>query len=136
MANWYGSARSNYFQVKNADVFLQWAERRGLGVFKSEQNTDIFAIHPGESTDSGDWPSYDMEEDTEFELVSELSEHLCPRQVAVLLEVGAEKLRYLTGHAIAVNDVGRVVVLSLNDIYRKAAREFRVPENEITRAEY
>lgn len=136
MANWYGSARSNYFQVKNAEAFLEWAERRGLGVFKSEQNADVFAIHPGESTDNGDWPSYDMEEDKEFELAPELSEHLCPRQVAVLLEVGAEKLRYLTGHAIAVNHKGRFVVLSLDDIYRKAAREFRVGENEITRAEY
>ena len=136
MANWYGSARSNYFQVRDAEAFLQWAERRSLGVFKSEQNAAIFAIHPGASTDSGGWPSFDMEEDKEFDLAAELSEHLFPSQVAVLLEVGAEKLRYLNGEAIAVNHSGRVIVLSLNDIYRKAAREFRVPENEITRAEY
>jgi hypothetical protein len=77
-----------------------------------------------------------MEEDKELELIPELSEHLCPRQVAVFLEVGAERLRYLTGEAIAVNHEGRVVVLSLSDIYRKAAREFRIPESEITRAEY
>lgn len=57
-------------------------------------------------------------------------------QVAVLLEIGAERIRYLYGDAIAVNHKGRVVALSLKDIYRKAAREFRVPENEITRAEY
>ena len=56
--------------------------------------------------------------------------------MAVLLEIGAERIRYLYGDAIAVNHKGRVVALSLKDIYRKAAREFRVPENEITRAEY
>lgn len=32
MANWYGSARSNYFQVKDAEAFLGWVERRGLCV--------------------------------------------------------------------------------------------------------
>jgi hypothetical protein len=136
LANWYGSARSNYFRVKDADAFLQWTERRGLGVFKSENQTDVLAIHPGDATDSGSWPSYDMENDAEFDLIAELSAHLVPGQVAVLLEVGAEKLRYLTGQAIAVNAKGRVVEVCLGDIYRKAASAFRVPENEIQRAEY
>jgi hypothetical protein len=76
-----------------------------------------------------------MEEDKEFDLTAELAEHLSKGQVAILMEVGAEKQRYLTGEAIAVNSKGRVVFLSLGDIYRKAAREFRVPENEITYAE-
>ena len=48
-------------------------------------------------------------------------------------EEGAEKLRYVTGEAIAANSGGRVVFLLLGDIYRKAAREFRVPESEIAR---
>ena len=136
MANWYGSARSNYFRVKDTDAFLQWTERRGLGVFKSEQGPDVLGIHPGNSTDGGDWPSYDMEKDEEFDLEAELAQHLAPGQVAILLEVGAEKLRYLTGQAIAVNAKGRVVVVTLSDIYRKAARAFRIPESEISRAEY
>jgi hypothetical protein len=42
------------------------------------------------------------------------------------MEIGAEKLRYLTGIAIAVNHKGRVAVISLDDVYRKAARTFRV----------
>ena len=136
MANWYGSARSNHFKVKDTGAFLQWAERRRLGVFKTERGSDILAIHPDDSTDSGGWPSYDPDTDNEFDLVSELSEHLAPGQVAILLEVGAEKLRYLTGQAIAVNPKGRVVGISLGDIYRKAARAFRVAESEIIRAEY
>ncbi len=136
MANWYGNARSNYFRVKDTDVFLRWTERRGFGVFKSQQGPNVLAIHPGNATDCGDWPSYDMENDTEFDLVAELAGHLELGQIAVLLEVGAEKLRYLTGQAIAVNARGRVVEVTLNDIYRKAAHAFRIPESEITRAEY
>jgi hypothetical protein len=61
MANWPGTARSNYFRVKDAAAFVQWAERRGLGVFKTERGADIFAFHSGESTGDGSWPSYDMD---------------------------------------------------------------------------
>jgi hypothetical protein len=135
MANWYGTARTNYFRVKDANVFHRWTERRRLEVFKSDKDADVVAIHPSEDSD-GAWPSYDLEENAEFDLATELAEHLVPGQVAVLLEVGAEKLRYLTGQAIAVNVKGGVVELTLSDIYRKAARAFRVSESEITRAEY
>lgn len=135
MADWYGTARSNYFRVKDPDAFQQWADRRGLGVFKHEEHAELFAIHSGNS-DNGSWPSYDMEADTEFDLLAELAERLVKGQIAVLMEAGAEKLRYVTGVAIAVNHKGRVVDLSLNDVYRKAARTFRLAESEITRAEY
>jgi len=135
MANWYGSSRSNYFRVKDRDAFLQSTERRGLGVFKNENNPDYFAIYSADN-DSGSWPSYDLESDTEIDLVAELAQHLPKGQVAVLMEVGAEKLRYLTGVAIAVNPKGRVIDLTLGYIYRKAARTFRIPESQITRAEY
>ena len=57
-------------------------------------------------------------------------------QIAALIEIGAEKLRYLTGVAIAVSHNGRVVQLALSDIYRKASRIFRVAESEITQATY
>lgn len=136
MANWYGSSRSNYFRVKDCDAFLKWTEKRGLGVFKNSEDAALFAIHSGDSTDSGSWPSYDLESDTEIDLVAELAQHLPKRQIAVLMEIGAEKLRYLTGIAIAVNHRGRAAVVSLDDVYRKAARTFHVPENEITQAAY
>jgi len=122
--------------VKDKVAFLKWADGRALGVFKNEENTDLFAIYGGESTDDGSWPSYDVEGDTEIDLVTELAQHLPKGQIAVLLEIGAEKLRYLTGMAIAVNHEGRVVELTLSDIYRKATRAFRVAESEITQATY
>ena len=136
MANWYGSSRSNYFRVKDPDAFLRWAKERGLGIFTNERDAGLFAIYGGETTDDGSWPSYDMEDDTEIDLVAELARHLSKGQIAVLVEVGAEKLRYLAGVAIAINPKGRVTELRLSDIYRQAARIFRIPETEITRAEY
>lgn len=136
MANWYGTAHSNYFRVKEPNAFVQWTEQHGLGVFRSERGPDVFAIHPGNDSDSGGWPSYDMENDEELNLVAELARHLAPGQVAILLEVGAEKLRYLTGQAIAVNASGHVAEVTLQGIYRKAARAFHIPESEITHAEY
>jgi hypothetical protein len=136
MANWYGSSRSNYFRVKDCDAFLQWVERRGLALFENSEDAALFAIHSGDSTDAGSWPSYDPETDTEIDLVAELAQHLPKGEVAVLMEIGAEKLRYLTGIAIAVNHKGRAAVVSLDDVYRKAARTFRVPENRITQAAY
>jgi hypothetical protein len=136
MANWYGSARSNYFRVKDKDTFLKWADGRGIGVFKNEDSRDLFAIFGDESRGDGSWPSYDVEGDTEIDLVAELAQHLPKGQIAVLMEIGAEKLRYLTGVAIAVNHKGRVVELTLSDIYRKASRTFHVAECEITLAAY
>ena len=108
----------------------------GLACSRTRRVADLFAIYGGESTDDGSWPSYDVEGDTEIDLVAELAQHLPKGQIAVLMEIGAEKLRYLTGVAIAVNHKGRVVELTLGDIYRKSSRAFRVAESEITQATY
>lgn len=136
MANWYGTSRSNYFRVKDAEAFLKWADERGLGVFKHQQDEGVFAIHGGSSTEDGSWPSYDMEEDEDIDLIDELAAHLCEDQIAVLMEIGAEKLCYLNGVAIALNSKGAMVELTLSDVYRTAAQTFHVPESAITRAEY
>jgi len=77
-----------------------------------------------------------MDADAEVDFLNELSQHLAKDEVAVLLTAGAEKLRYITGEALAVNYEGKVVDLSLLDIYQKAARAFRVPLSSITHAEY
>lgn len=39
--------------------------------------------------------------------------------MAVLEEVGAEKLRYLIGQALAVNHRGETISVSIDDIYKK-----------------
>ena len=96
----------------------------------------MFAVHPGEHRDDGSWPSYEYEEHEEIHFVIQPSAHLAEGQIAVLMTAGAENLRYVTGDAVAVNPQGQVVSISLNDIYLKAARRFRVSRSSITIAEY
>ncbi len=136
MANWYGTSRSNYFRIKDEAQFRQWVDTRGISIIQSREDPTLFAVHPGDSTGDGSWPSYDMDADAEVDFLNELSQHLAKDEVAVLLTAGAEKLRYITGEALAVNYEGKVVDLSLLDIYQKAARAFRVPLSSITHAEY
>ena len=136
MANWYGSARSNYFRVKDANAFHEWTERRQLEVFKSDKEADVVAIHPSENSD-GAWPSYDLEEDAEFELATGTCR--TPRSRS-----GGRVARSRSREATLSDRTGdcrecrraHVVELTLSDIYREAARAFRVPESEIKRAEY
>ena len=69
----------------------------------------------------------------EIDFLKELSTHLVEGEVAVVMETGAEKLRYLIGYAAAVNHKGETVDVALTDIYRKARETFG---KEPTRAEY
>jgi hypothetical protein len=116
MANWIGAARSNHFEVKDADAFKRWAQAVDLQVF---QNGDEWGVGAYDM-----WPDcrYDEEKDRliEIDFVAELAAHLKEGEVAVLMEAGHEKLRYITGYATAVNSNGERVVVSLDDIYEKA----------------
>lgn len=125
MANWYGTSRSNYFKVKDAEAFKAWAEQLGLGVWTSTTRENHFAIY----SESGEgWPSsYYGEDDNFVEVdIGTIAEHLAEGEVAVLVEAGAEKLRYVTGWATAIAWDGRRTSVSIDDIYAKARAEFGV----------
>lgn len=145
MSNWYGTARSNYFAVKDMDAFLAWAEALSLEVLNDNEMPTLVAIAPATSTDTGDWPSHrfiDVEDENvedpdetedEVDIVQELAAHLADGQVAVLISAGAEKLRYVTGHAVAFDNTGKAVEISLSQIYTLAFDTFGVHP---TAAEY
>lgn len=58
------------------------------------------------------------EDGTLHESISELvSAHLVEQDVAVFMEVGFEKMRYLSGVTLAINHKGEIRTLDLNDIY-------------------
>lgn len=135
MADWYGSARSNYFKVKDAAKFLDWIEFVGdLGFWESSKAPGSYAIYSEDQF--GGWPSLrfdaDSEDYVEFDMVDELAAHLVEGEVAVLMECGAEKLRYLTGHALAINHLGASVVVRLTDIYALAKEKFGVDPSDAT----
>lgn len=124
MANYYATARSNYFRVNNAIAFQQWCAKRHLDCWMKPyiDNADKYAISPNANTDSG-WPYFELDEngdDFEIDIYKELSEHLHPKDIAVLIQVGNEKLRYLTGEAVAVHASGRIDKLHLEEIYERA----------------
>jgi hypothetical protein len=98
MANYVATARSNVFRVRNAETFLAWAETLPGVTAEAEQNaSDRFVLLMPEQ-EHGGWPTMrESDEDLggeEFDLVSELADHLAEGSVAVLEEVGYEKLRF------------------------------------------
>lgn len=71
----------------------------------------------------------------EYDLDVLISQHLENGVVAVFMESGHEKMRYINGHAIAVTNKG-IVEIDLNNIYEKASAEFSIPVEKIARCEY
>src|SRR5262249_38609382 len=130
--------------VKDPEAFKGWAKRRCLEVWnqRTEKGRDrdptMFAI-ASDDPDGAGWPFsvYDEEKDAfeDFDIVDELPTHLADKQVAILMEAGAEKLRYVNAYAIAVHANGKIVEVSLGDIYDAAKKEFG-DDIEMTKCEY
>jgi hypothetical protein len=140
MANFHGSARSNYFKVKNEAEFMRWVNSvPGLGAWskRDDDGEQTHAVYSDDG-DHGCWPHCrELDEDhpdydesdcgsVYIDLTQELSGHLLEGQVAVLMEAGAEKLRYITGSALAVDCTGKTVAVELRDIYQLAEAAFGV----------
>lgn len=125
MANYTAAARSNYFRVKNPKAFRRWCDRLNLDIIQPDEGgpEPFFAITPSDD-DTGCWPSFHPESDEEIDINHEFAPHLDPRDVAILMQSGHEKLRYITGFAIAVHADGRTLSISLHDIYDRAREEF------------
>ena len=64
-----------------------------------------------------------------------VADHLVDGEVAIFMEVGFEKMRYLTGTAVAVNAIGDTRHIDLNSIY-ELAKELAPEGTTITTAEY
>jgi hypothetical protein len=133
MADWYGHARSNYFRVKDEQAFRDAVKNLDIEIVE-ENGAGRFALLA--NGDKGDWPSCRYDEDTDdyvdIDIVDLIAEHLADGEVAVLMECGAEKLRYLTGWAIALNNKGEHRRVGLEDIYEQA----RELGPNVTEAEY
>jgi len=133
MANYYASARSNYFRVKNEAAFKDWCNKVNLDWWTRDNlpghpGETFYAISPAHPGDCDGWPSTRLDdeecEEIDIDMETELPQHLDPRDVAVLMEVGAEKLRYLTGYAVAIHATKPAVYLSLSSITELARNQF------------
>lgn len=138
MSNDVGRARSNYFHVREPDAFhaALAAASPDLRVWTHGEGTDpSFVAVCSDDPDTGSWPSghYDADDEwVELDLVALIAPHLREGEVAVLMEAGFQKLRYVFGHAVAFNNSGESVQLNLNQIYEQA----RPLGHRITHAEY
>ena len=107
MANYLGYARSNYFKVKDEDAFKVWVDTLPIECRESKKDneTTFMVMEP----DGIGWPTYKEDDDGEYEdidFAGELSEHLADGWVAIIKEVGYEKMRYLHGYIEAINNKG------------------------------
>lgn len=136
MANWTGKARTNYIMVKDVEALKAKADEIGITVHVHTDNPSFVAFEPDQG-DGGDFEhTFTDEDDVEIEWTwSELSEHFAEGQVLIVMTVGSERTRYLTGFAQAVAWDGRVTSIDLNDIYLKASQTFGVEKDRIAPAQ-
>ena len=133
MANWYGQSRSNYFKVKNVAAFKAWANALHLHVWSD--GDELFALA---DNSEGFWPraldckAGEAEEGIDCDFGAELQGHLADGEVAIPMTTDAEKLRYLTGYAVALNADGRRLDVNLDDIYDKVRAEFGVQPTQVS----
>lgn len=139
MANYYSTARTNYIKLTDAEALKESLKPFGCTVVSSNTNTDMHCILG--DNDSGFNVTIDDEDDqsTEFDFETHVMPFVREEEVLVIIEIGNEKLRYLTGEATALIRRGEVVErvdIGLNQIYDMAAKKFNKPLDTITAAEY
>src|SRR5436190_7395776 len=126
MANYYATARSNYFKVKDMEAFNNWCRSLEIEPIDGDPADKAGLVAMVSATPDGDgWPSFRVngnDEPVEVDLAAELSTHLQDGWVAVLMEAGSEKRRYVVGWALAVNSKGETRQVSLQDIYDLAGK--------------
>jgi len=124
MANYYSTTRTNYFQVKNIKKFEDelYKFSENLEIHTNEKGVCILD-HLGEGFPSN-YYNEENEDYLDIEWGDFFSKHLEKNYVAVIVESGAEKLRYVIGYASAYTWDGRSTHISLDDIYKKAIENF------------
>ena len=125
MANYYASARTNYFAVTDLEAFKADIESKTSSVEVISQEKDGLTLVGllGTDADGAGFPfEYENEDGDYVELdwAEIFKAHLEDGWVAIIMESGAEKLRYIAGYAVAYNSKGDVVTINLDDIYEKA----------------
>jgi hypothetical protein len=121
--DYYGTARTNYFKVKNAQAFKDAVDKIP-GISYEISRVDNVALFGLFSMNDYGWVEsyYDDDGETEIEIDWEafFKKHLHGDSVAIMLDVGNEGRRYLNGYAFAWNAKGDTKVVSLNNIYELA----------------
>lgn len=161
MADYSATARTNHFLVKDVAAFKADLDKFGITAasWDEAKRGAEFVVDEDENNKPqgaialfsfGTWPSLDEAsvierlniDDEEIEVpeghegIHELvAAHLVEGEVAIFMEVGFEKMRYLGGIAVAVNSAGETRRVDLDNIY-ELAKELSSDNRTMTRAEY
>lgn len=124
MSDYYAKAASNTFRVRDARALRRALTGIAIIVYPATSDGDPNHVYLVSDDDKGCWPSERLDEDSgegvEVDLLTLISRHLEPGEVAVLKEAGSEKACYIGGRAIAVNDRGETATVDLDEIYDRA----------------
>lgn len=119
MANYEAKFRSNYFEVTDAKAFQAFCKRHNLELIEKENR---FGFLMSNRTEGGFSPNgWDAEAEEDTDVLGELCQLLAQGQVAIILEVGNEKMRYLNAQAWVINAEGELKHLDLTDLAMEAA---------------
>ena len=126
MATYVPTARSNYFAVKDPAAFESFCSKWSLRLIRKDDREGQptlfgFLVDSDNGIPSTYWDP-DKEDDVESDFIGELSSHLVDGWVAIVREIGYEKMRYLVGFTVAVNSAGERIDLNLDRIYDDAER--------------
>lgn len=130
--NYVGFGRTNYVQVKDPERFEHDMQLLGLRPLKKKTDGGVFfALFP--YSEDGSLPSQDFRVDApededapEFDCLTAIADYLADGQVLVFMQVGYGGSRYLTGEAFAIDNTGKQIQISLQDIYKQAREHFGV----------
>jgi len=123
MANYVPFVRSNYFEVKDGAAFEAFCKKWGVELIRGGKDDTLYGFL-GNGEIGLPLCYYDAEKDdyVEGSFMDDLAGHLKEGWVAVVREIGFEKMRYLVGYSVAINSRGQSIEVSLDQIYEDAKR--------------
>jgi len=124
MSNFIASARSNYFRVTDFDGLKTALAPFEIAIDRHPSQPDYVCLEGAE--DGSGWPSSgctDDDAEVEFDPEQQICRFMAPGEVLIMMEVGAEKLRYLCGRASAYRADGKQCHVSLDQIYNMVETE-------------
>ena len=121
MSDYTAKVRSNYFKVKDQDAWQAFCDRHDLTnimIWDKERQINLYGFMDESVGEGLPTHVYDPKKDehVETDFPAELAKHLEEDEVAIIIEIGNQKLAYLGGYAIAVNAEGTKVTVSTHDI--------------------
>ena len=134
MADYLGESRTNFFQVapEKVEAFKLWVSKMPLELVEHEgEGFCLLSNH------KGGWPTW-QPDDNDMEGVDfaqQISQWLVPGTVAIMIEVGNEKLVALNGYTCAAHANGELVEVQLtNELMQKISSKW--PDAKVATPKY